>query len=175
MKIYTRRLYHIIKSNLTHVNHEFDIFISPDSTILILGSFPSVISRKENFYYMNPNNRFYKLLTKIYNEPFDDKDINIKKQLLKKYHIALYDVIDNCDIYKSSDSHIYNEKVTDIAGICRNYPIKKIYLNGKKAYELFIKNFPSLINIATYLPSTSSANASFSLDKLYEKWKIINS
>jgi len=158
---------------MMHVKHEFESILFDDSEILILGSMPSVQSRKKSFYYMHPNNRFYKVLTKILNDDFTNENIEIKKKLLKKHHIALYDVIMECDIEGSSDQSITNVQPTNIEDIVSHYPIKKIFLNGIKAYELFKLYFPSLIKMAISLPSTSSANASYSLEKLVEKWKVI--
>ena len=154
-------------------NHTFDKYIPPNCNILILGSFPSVISRNKNFYYMNKNNRFYKVLAALLDENFLNEDIEIKKELLSKYHIGLFDVIKECEITNSSDSTIKNVIYNDIYNIVKENNIKHIFLNGKKAYELFQNNFSELLNIATYLPSTSSANASFSLEKLISYYSVI--
>lgn len=158
---------------MKHVSHHFDVYINEDSYILILGSMPSIISRKKDFYYMNPNNRFYKILSIIYNDDFNNENIEIKKELLKKHHIALYDVISECDINNSSDQSIKNVIPTDISTIIKNYPIRKIVLNGKKAYELFLKFNNEYKDIAICLPSTSPANAKFNLDNLVKEWEVI--
>ncbi|QWC00316.1 DNA-deoxyinosine glycosylase [Mycoplasmatota bacterium] len=158
----------------TLVNHQFGPIYDKLSKILILGSFPSVKSRENDFYYMHPNNRFWKLLSMIYeDEGFLDEDIQKKKHLLKKYHIALYDVIEKCSIHGSSDSTIKNIKVSDIENILNNSSIKKIFLNGRKAESIFHTYYPNLKYQASYLPSTSPANARFSLDDLYIRWKDI--
>ena len=96
------------------VNHSFPIFIDSNSKILILGSFPSVKSREEDFYYMHKQNRFYKILSNLFNEDFYNVDINIKKALLSKYHIALYDVIESCEIENSNDETIKNVEPSNI-------------------------------------------------------------
>lgn len=155
------------------IKHPFTPIINNDSKILILGSFPSVQSRKQQFYYMHPQNRFYKVLSKIYNEDFVNVDINTKINLLNKYNIALYDIVDSCTIHNSDDSTIQKVIVSDLYVLLKKSNIKKIYLNGKKAYEIFSKNYPELINISLQLPSTSSANALYSLEKLYTYWKVI--
>ena len=85
------------------VSHSFPIFINSNSKILILGSFPSVKSREEEFYYMHKQNRFYKILSILFNEDFYNVDINKKKELLNIYNIALYDVIVSCEIENSND------------------------------------------------------------------------
>ncbi len=158
---------------MTHINHQFPIVIDNDSQILILGSIPSVISRKRNFYYMNPTNRFYQILSIIYQENFLDDNVSNKIKLLKKHHIALYDVIEECDIDKSSDSSIRNPKIANIIEIINKYPIKRIFLNGTKAYQLFAKHFDILLPMATLLPSTSAANAKCSIEQLLIKWQEI--
>ena len=146
--------------------HKFGPVFNKDSEYLFLGSFPSVKSREKNFYYMHPKNRFYPLLKEVFDDDFTNLDIEVKKELLLKHHIALFDVIQSCEIVGSSDSSIKNIEVNDIKKIVDNTKINKIILNGKLAYNLFIKHFPDLVNIAYYLPSTSAANAACSLEKL---------
>lgn len=155
------------------VNHSFPIFIDSNSKILILGSFPSVKSREEDFYYMHRQNRFYKILSKLFNEDFYNVDINTKKELLSKYHIALYDVIESCEIENSNDETIKNVEPSNIKEYIKNTNIKHIFINGNKAKELFIKYNKDLINMTTFLPSTSARNARFNLDKLTNEYKII--
>lgn len=146
--------------------HKFGPVFNKDSEYLFLGSFPSVKSREKNFYYMHPKNRFYPLLKEVFDDDFTNLNIEVKKELLLKHHIALFDVIQSCEIVGSSDSSIKNIEVNDIKKIVDNTKINKIILNGKLAYNLFIKHFPDLVNIAYYLPSTSAANAACSLEKL---------
>jgi|AntAceMinimDraft_17_1070374.scaffolds.fasta_scaffold84112_1 hypoxanthine-DNA glycosylase len=155
------------------VNHKFKAIIDNSSKILILGSIPSVKSREYNFYYMHKQNRFWKLLENIYEDDFGNRDLLIKKKLLIKYGIALYDVLESCDISGSSDSSISNVNPVDIKKLIRNTNIEQIYLNGKKAYDLFCRYNPDLISLAIYLPSTSPANARYRLGDLYKKWLII--
>jgi hypoxanthine-DNA glycosylase len=102
----------------------------------------------------------------VFNDSFTTQDIEEKKVLLKKHKIALFDVIESCEITGSSDSSIKNIKVNDIEKILNKSNIQKIILNGKLAYNLFIKFFPNLIDKAYYLPSTSPANAKCSLEIL---------
>ena len=161
-------------NKITRVNHEFEIFINLNSKILILGSMPSILSRKHSFYYMNKTNRFYKVLANVFSDDlFLNEDITIKKKALDKHNIALFDVISECDIINSSDASISNIVVNDINKIVKDYNITKIILNGSKAYEIFIKYFPNLDDISIKLPSTSAANASFSLAKLIDKWNVL--
>lgn len=155
------------------MKHTFLPVIDPSSTILILGSFPSVKSREASFYYMHPSNRFWRLMDMIFYDHFSSVDIEEKIDQLHKHHIALYDVIEQCEIEGSKDSSIESVVVHDIINMIRDTQIKKIFLNGKKAASLFHKHFPTLKDMATDLPSTSSANARYSLEDLFECWKII--
>lgn len=155
------------------IKHPLEPIIDSDSQIIILGSFPSIKSREENYYYMNKQNRFWKVLSSIYNYDFVNASKVQKTNKLKELKIALYDVVVECEIVGSSDSTIKNEKVLDINKFIALSNISKIYLNGKKAYELFISNYQNLKDIAYLMPSTSPANAVYTLDKLIAKWQVI--
>ena len=154
-------------------SHEFPPVFDENSEILILGSFPSVKSREESFFYANPQNRFWKLMAQLLNEstPKDTKD---KIVMLKKHKIALWDVIESCDIVGSSDSSISNVVPVDISQILSRANIIKVYANGGKAFELYNKYlYPKTQLEITKLPSTSPANAGYSFDKLLSEWKKI--
>ena len=152
-----------------HVEHTFGPVYDSDSRILILGSFPSVKSREINFYYGHRNNRFWKILGMLFNEEIEDK-----KSFLLKHHIALFDVIESCDIIGSSDASIQNVKPNDLSIILNNSKVEKIFLNGAKVYELYKKYDEDKYAIeAVKLPSTSPANAAYSIDDLFNEWKII--
>lgn len=154
-------------------SHEFPPVFDENSEILILGSFPSVKSRQESFFYANPQNRFWKLMAQLLNEstPKDTKD---KIVMLKKHKIALWDVIESCDIVGSSDSSISNVVPVDISQILNRANIIKVYANGGKAFELYNKYlYPKTKLDITKLPSTSPANAGYSFDKLLSEWKKI--
>lgn len=135
-------------------------FFDENSEILILGSFPSVISRETNFYYGNKQNRFWKVLAEAFGEPAPET-IGEKQALLKNHKIALWDVVAECEITGSLDSTIKNYKVADLQKVLDNAKIKKIILNGGKAKEIFLKNFRSLSGSAVFLPSTSPLNTRF--------------
>ena len=144
-----------------------------DSRVLILGSFPSVKSREEGFFYGHPQNRFWKVTSRVFDEDLP-LTVDEKKAFLLKNHIALWDVIGSCEITGSSDSSIRNVTVNDISLILKTADIKAIYLNGGKAYQLYQKYlFPSLGREGILLPSTSPANAAWNLEKLTYAWKII--
>ena len=156
----------------THLTHTFPIYINKDSKILFLGSFPSVKSREQMFYYGHPQNRFFKVLGSIFNETIKNT-IESKKAFLKKYHIALYDVIEECDIEGSSDASIRNVTPIDLKGILEKYPnIKSIGVNGRKASSLFKKHLEKDCGgVSIYhLPSTSPANAKTSLEELIKEY-----
>ena len=155
-----------------HLTHTLEIFINKESKILILGSFPSVKSREFGFYYSHPQNRFFPVLAKIFNE---DRPISIdeKKNFLTRHQIALYDVIEECDIDGSDDSSIRGVTPIDIEKILRDYPnIKVIGITGKKAASLFDKYLLNKVSIpVVYLPSSSPANAKMSVDDLSKEYK----
>ena len=152
------------------VTHTFRPFYNPDSEILILGSFPSVKSREEGFYYMHPQNRFWKILEEVYNTKIVDKC-----EFLKSNHIALWDVIASCEINNSSDTSIKNIKVNNIKRIIKESNIKEIYTTGKKAYELYNKYiYPKTKIKATYLYSPSPANCAINFDTIVENYQVIN-
>lgn len=156
-----------------HITHEsIKPFIDNNSSILILGSFPSVKSREEEFYYAHKSNRFYKVLSNIFFEPLPIS-LESKKELLVKHHIALYDVIYSCDISNSDDSSIRNVTPINIKELLDKFPnINRIIVNGNKAKELFKKYLYKDIDThridIEFTPSTSSANAKMSLDNLIE-------
>lgn len=137
-------------------------YVNEDSEILILGSFPSVMSRKSDFYYGNPQNRFWKVLSAVYNAPLPC-DNDSKKALLKANKIALWDMVTECDIDGSMDSAIKNATVADIDSFLSRYKIKRIIANGKTAYR-YLSLFPQYLPFSLCLPSTSPANPRFSFD-----------
>ena len=155
------------------VNHPIEPFYDENSKVLILGSFPSVKSREQMFFYGHPQNRFWKVISKIFekNEP---KTIVEKKELLHSCRIAVWDVIASCEIIGSADSTIKNVIANDLSMILENSKIDKIIVNGKTAEKYFIKYIEPKINIkAISLPSTSPANASYSIERLVEEWKNV--
>lgn len=156
-----------------HVSHTFDPVFDKNAKILILGTFPSVKSREQHFYYGHPKNRFWKLLALLLNDSCP-LTITEKKDFLHKHKIAVWDVIESCDIIGSSDSSIKNVIPADINSVLQQTDIHAIFANGTKAYDLYQKYaFPQTQFPITRLPSTSPANAAFSLEKLQDNWKVI--
>ena len=140
------------------------------SRILILGSFPSVKSRETGFFYGHPQNRFWKVLAEVFNDPVP-VSIEEKRSFLLKNHIAVWDVIHSCDIEGSSDSSIRNVEPNDLRKILKRAKIKAIYVNGRTAEKYYLKYIePDLGIKAVCLPSTSPANAAWSLNNLVEAW-----
>lgn len=155
------------------VTHEFEPFYDKDSKILILGSIPSPVSRKQGFYYAHPQNRFWKVLEKVYNEKIEG-DISSKKKFLTKHRIALWDVLESCYIEGAKDSSIKDPKPNDINKIILNSKVKKIFTLGRVSYNLYNKYcYPNTNIKAIYLPSTSPLNCALNLEKLTEKYQII--
>ncbi len=153
-----------------HVEHTFAPVYNHDSKVLILGTFPSVKSREQNFYYGHPQNRFWKVLAKLTGEPVPGS-IDEKKAMLLKHRIAVWDVIASCDIIGSSDSSIKNVVPAEIPKLIKKSKISKIYANGDKAYRLYKKYCEAEAGIEVIkLPSTSPANAAFTLERLVEVW-----
>lgn len=156
-----------------HIVHSFEPVYDKDSEILILGTLPSVKSRENNFYYGHKQNRFWKVLATLLKEPVPET-IEEKKAMLLAHRIALWDVIQSCDIKGSSDSSIKNVQPTDIGMILEKTNMTQIYANGNKAGQLYKRyQFPITVIEATVLPSTSPANAAWSLARLCEAWKTI--
>lgn len=156
-----------------HIRHEFDPVYDRNSEILILGTLPSVKSREQHFYYGHKQNRFWKVVAALYGEAVP-VTIEEKKKILLGHHIALFDVIAECDIAGSSDSTIRNVVPTDLSLILKQAPVRKIFANGNKAYDLYMKySYEKTGMEAIKLPSTSPANAAFQMERLLQSWKVI--
>lgn len=159
---------------MEHIIHPIPPFYDETSQILILGSFPSVKSRESRFFYGHPQNRFWKLMTLLYGEEAVPVTIEEKAALLKRHHIAAWDSIHACDIQGSSDSSIRNVEPNDFGPILSVAPIRQIFTNGKKSHEIYQKYcLPQTGREDICLPSTSPANAAWSLERLAEAWKVI--
>ncbi len=155
------------------VTHTFEPVYDGNSEILVLGTFPSVKSRESAFYYGHPQNRFWKVLAGLTGEEVPGS-IAEKKTLLLKHRIAIWDVIRSCDIEGSSDSSIRSVEANDIAGLLRASRIREIYGNGDKACQLYNRFCREQTGKEIHrLPSTSPANAAFSLGRLLECWSVI--
>lgn len=155
------------------VNHTLEPFYTGNSKILILGTMPSPKSREKGFYYAHPQNRFWKVLSEILNTNFPES-IENQKALLAKHNIALWDVLESCDIKGASDSSIKNPKPNDIKKLLQNTNIKQIFVTGKTAEKLYNKFILKETSIpCVYLPSTSPANQTITYSKLKDSYEII--
>ncbi|MBP3702567.1 MAG: DNA-deoxyinosine glycosylase [Lachnospiraceae bacterium] len=153
------------------LSHTFEPVWNENSTVLILGSFPSVKSREEGFYYGHPRNRFWKVLAAVKGED-EPTSIDGKKEFLLRNRIAVWDVIASCEIKGSSDSSIRNVIVNDFSEILEKSKVSRIFANGKTAQRLYKKYvLPDTGMPITALPSTSPANAAFSLEKLIDCYR----
>ena len=159
--------------NEKKITHPIDPIYHNDSKILILGSFPSVKSRENQFFYGHPQNRFWKVLATLLKEPLP-KTIAEKKALLLRHGIAVWDVIQSCEVKGSSDSSIQNVTPNDLTPILETADIQEIYTNGAAAEKYYKKYLEKKIGrTCICLPSTSPANARFQMPELLQFWKVI--
>ena len=156
------------------VSHPIPPFCAEGARVLILGSFPSVKSRESGFFYGHPQNRFWRVLAQV----FDDAvpaTVAQKKSFLAAHHVALWDVIASCRIEGSADSSIRDVVPNDVAALLNAHPIDAVFTNGKTAHNLYDKYLKSTLGMtAVCLPSTSPANAAWSVEKLTEAWRAIS-
>ena len=153
--------------------HPFPPLYDKNSKVLILGSFPSVKSREQMFFYGHPQNRFWKVVSAVMGI---DTPVTIeeKSDFLHANHLALWDVIASCDITGSSDSSIKNVVANDLTEILENADIRQIFVNGKtteKYYNKYIRD--TIGREAICLPSISPANAGWNVERLVEAWRVI--
>ncbi len=152
------------------ITHTFKPIFDKNSEILILGTFPSVKSRENHFYYGNPQNRFWNVLAALTDEE-EPRTIPEKQAFLLRNHIAVWDVIAECEIAGSSDSSIRNVTPNDMAVVLDHAPIRGLFANGATAYKLYTQYcFPQTEREIIKLPSTSPANAAWNLTRLTEEW-----
>ena len=174
-----------------HIEHGFEPVFDQHSRVLVLGSFPSVLSRANAFYYGNPQNRFWRVMAACLGVPVPpnegdplasgepatlDASIAAKRAMLLNGGVALWDVIESCDIKGSSDASIKNVVPNDLSVILSTANITHVCTNGQMAHKLYQNYLAKEIDLPeTVLPSTSPANAAWSLERLTEAWKIIRS
>lgn len=155
---------------MSKLSHPIPPLFDENSEILILGSFPSVKSREVMFFYGHKQNRFWRVMARLFNSEIPGTTEE-KTRLILENHFALWDVIACCEIDGSADSTIRSVVPNDLSVILNHAPIKKIFVNGKKAFALYQKYIEPVTGIpAVSLPSTSPANASYSEDRLASEW-----
>ena len=159
-----------IMDKYSTIKRNFGPVYDSNSRLLILGSFPSVKSREQAFFYAHPQNRFWRLMSLLLQQEIPD-NIDEKRAILLNNNIALWDTIEQCDIVGSSDSSIRNVVPVDIHRVLDSSNIQAIFCNGATSHKLFMKYIYPICHIqAVLLPSTSPANAVWTLDRLYEAW-----
>lgn len=162
-----------MKQKEENLTHPIEPFIKKNSKILILGTFPSPKSREFGFYYSHPQNRFWKVMSILFNTK-TPVTIEEKKEFLSKHQIALWDVLESCTITGASDSSIKDPVPNNISAKLKDTEITHIFTTGLKAANLYKKYcYPNTKITATNLPSTSPANCAMKLDTLVDKYKII--
>lgn len=155
------------------ITHPIPPLFSSTSNTLILGSFPSVKSREQEFFYGHKQNRFWKVISNVFAQP-EPQTIDEKRAFILSNNLALWDVIASCEIVGSADNTIKNVTPNDISIILNNAPITRIFVNGKTAEKYFNTYIKPIIHrSAITLPSTSPANATYSLNKLINEWQIL--
>ena len=157
----------------TEITHPFPALYNQDSHILILGSFPSVKSREQQFFYGHPQNRFWRVMAAVLNCEIP-QSIDEKKEMLLNHHVALWDSIASCEITGSADASIRNVRPNDVRRILEQCPVERIFCNGRKSFEMYNRYIlPDTGREAVCLPSTSPANAQWSLERLTAAWSEI--
>ena len=160
-------------SEIKKIAHPFPPLFDENSHTLILGSFPSVRSREALFFYGHPQNRFWKLIAALYGEEVP-KSIEEKRSLILRHNLALWDSIKSCTITGSSDSSVKDVVPNNLGGILCNSKVDRIFCNGALSHKIYMKYiYPTTKIEAIKLPSTSPANAAFSLERLMGEWSII--
>lgn len=160
-----------LPAGYTRERHTFGPIYDENSRILILGSFPSVKARENHFYYEHPQNRFWKVMARVLEEPLPET-AGEKKQMLLRHGIALWDVVAACDIKGSNDQSIRNVVPADLNKILRAAEIETIVTNGGVAYKLYRQYCREQTGRdAVKCPSTSPSNGIFTMEKLVEEWK----
>lgn len=154
--------------------HPFPPLFGAGSDTLILGSFPSVRSREAMFFYGHPQNRFWRVLAAVYSEAVP-VSVDEKKALVLRHGLALWDSVRSCTVTGSSDGSVKNIVPNDIGFVIANSRIERIFCNGALSYSVYEKHIRPAVGIeAVKLPSTSPANAAYSLEKLVSEWMMID-
>ncbi|MCQ2420394.1 MAG: DNA-deoxyinosine glycosylase [Clostridia bacterium] len=158
---------------MEHLEHPIPPLYDAESRILILGSFPSRASRQAAFFYGHPQNRFWKTVSALLGCDCP-MTVEEKAAMLRAHHIALWDTIASCDIELSSDASIQNAAANDLSPILQTADIRAIFCNGAASYNLYCKYLQPVTGIeAVKLPSTSPANAAWSVERLMQSWRVI--
>lgn len=156
--------------------HPIEPTFDQNSRVLILGSFPSVKTRADAFPYAHPQNRFWPLMSRLLeiDPPLSASEPERSRRLLLEHNVAIWDTIASCEIIGSADSSIRNATATDLGRIFDAADIRMVFCNGGTSYKLYQKwQYQQWGREAILLPSTSPANAAWSMDRLYDTWKQV--
>ena len=150
--------------------HNIPPLYDADSKILVLGSFPSIKSREAQFFYGHPQNRYWKVMPTLLGEPWPET-VEEKAAMMYRHHIAMWDVIGSCSIAGSADTSIKDVVPNDLSVILQTAEIRAIFTNGAKSTDLYRKHLYPVTGVPSIkVPSTSPANAAFSLERLCTEW-----
>ena len=175
------------------IQHPIPPVWNEQSRILILGTMPSPKSRQSGFFYMHPQNRFWSVMSNVFEEEFEIPNKNLRtgasettitaaiterRDFLLRHKLAMWDVLAACKIEGAADSTIRDAVPNDFTQIFESARIHDIFCTGKTAYELWKKyctnKYEQRYNLTAHcLPSTSPANAQWKLEKLFEEYKTI--
>ncbi|GMO42859.1 MAG: DNA-deoxyinosine glycosylase [Treponemataceae bacterium] len=156
-----------------HIIHPFEPVYNSECIMLVLGTIPSPVSREKNFYYGNPRNRFWQVLSAVFDEPVPFS-IDDKINFVLRHHIALWDVLASCDIDGADDSSITHPVANDFDPLLQQTKITRIYTTGEKAYKLYTALARKKTGIpAVKLPSTSPANGAFPINTLIDYYMCL--
>ena len=156
------------------ITHPIPPLYDSESRILILGSFPSPKSREAKFFYGHPQNRFWKVMAAVLSWDFVPRTVEEKSAMLHEKHVALWDTVASCEIRGASDASITNVTPNDLSPILGAAPVRAVFCNGSASHSLYMKYvLPRTGREALRLPSTSPANAAWSLERLVDAWSIL--
>ncbi len=151
----------------------FPPIIDHQSEILILGSVPGIKSLEKQQYYGHPQNKFWKIIFEMFGEEFTENYAE-RIGVLKKHHIALWDVIDSCERKGSLDSEIKNEEANQVPELLEQYPnIRAIFCNGGKSHKNLIKILGKNFRVPIFLLPSTSPLHTISFERKLEEWKMI--
>lgn len=171
---------------MTSVSHPIPPVWNSESKVFILGTMPSPKSREAGFFYMHPQNRFWNVMAEVFGESFKYSNnspdhtatIAERRNFLLRHNLAMWDVLESCEITGAADSSIKNAIPNDFTKILENSQIHHIICTGKTAYNLWQKNcaakYEPRYNLTVHcLPSTSPANAQWSKERLVEEYFML--
>lgn len=154
--------------------HTIEPVFDAHSRVLLLGTFPSPKSREMGFFYGHPQNRMWRVLSAVLGEDEVPQTVQERKQFLLNHGIAMWDVLASCSIEGAADSSIQDTQPNDLSQVFQAAQIQQVFTTGAKATELYRRyQLPVCGRDCHRLPSTSGANAAWSLERLIEAYSCI--